>query len=175
MASFDIAIKLTLINEGGDKFTEDPMDAGGATKFGISLRFYKEMINKDATVEDIKLLTESMARSIYKQHFWENNHYDLIASQPVAFKIFDMAVNMGCGVSNKIAQRALNAVGGAPQTIEDGIMGVHSISCINSPKTDRMSYMAALKEGYASHYRHIVDANPSEEKFLNGWLKRAYA
>jgi len=40
MADFDPAVAKTLIREGGARFTDNPDDRGGATKYGISQRAY---------------------------------------------------------------------------------------------------------------------------------------
>lgn len=174
MSSFDLSIEVVLKNEGGDKFTDDPNDSGGPTKYGISLSFYKT-IKHDAKKDDIEMMSRDLALRIYKSEFWDHNSYGSIVNQSIATKIFDMGVNMGCANSNKIAQRALNAVNGAPKTNEDGVMGVHTLFCINSLSNDRMSYISALKEGYACHYRHLVVLNHKDGCFLDGWLKRAYS
>ena len=57
MANFSKAIVKTLAKEGGAIFTDDPNDAGGATKYGISQRAYPNV--------DIRNLTEQQAREIY--------------------------------------------------------------------------------------------------------------
>lgn len=40
MADFNKSIVVTLAREGGSKFTDDPNDRGGATKYGISQHAY---------------------------------------------------------------------------------------------------------------------------------------
>jgi len=61
MADFNQAIEKTLVNEGG--YINDPLDAGGKTKFGISKRSYPDV--------DIKNLTVDGAKSIYKKDYWD--------------------------------------------------------------------------------------------------------
>ena len=88
MANFESAIKQTLIHEGG--YNEVKGDAGGATNFGISLRFLKGLddnldladINNDGKIDslDIKNLTEEHAKKIYFEEFWKANKCDLLAS-----------------------------------------------------------------------------------------------
>ena len=52
MADFNLAISKTLQHEGGDKFTEDTLDHGGATKFGISQKAYTAPSN-DTVIDGI--------------------------------------------------------------------------------------------------------------------------
>ena len=71
----------------------------------------------------------------------------------------------------KLIQRALRAAG--EQVAEDGIIGPITLSAIN--KADPTDLLAALKSEAAGLYRLIAQANPSQQKFINGWLNRAYA
>lgn len=97
MADFYKAIDHILVNEGG--YVNDPNDAGGETKYGISKRSYPNV--------DIKLLTEEAAKQIYRRDFWDANNLDQIKDQAVATKILDMAVNMGSSRAAKILQQVL--------------------------------------------------------------------
>src|SRR5215468_2796972 len=81
MASFDLAVAKTLIREGGARFTDNPDDRGGATKYGISQRAYPN--------EDIANLTEDQAKAIYKQDYWDRVSGDKLKSQAVAENVFD--------------------------------------------------------------------------------------
>ena len=87
MALFEPAITITLANEGST-LVEDPADAGGLSRYGISQRSYP--------AENIRELTEDRAKFLYKRDFWK---YDDVLDQPLANKIFDMTVNMGIGQS----------------------------------------------------------------------------
>lgn len=70
--------------EGG--YSNDPKDAGGETKFGISKRSYPNL--------DIKNLTIEKAMEIYRKNYWEPLNLDKY-SLPVSLVIFDTAINMG--------------------------------------------------------------------------------
>ena len=81
MSTFDKAIEVTLAHEGG--FTDDPVDTGGATNWGVSLRFLKDAgdldgdgvldgdLDGDGDVDydDIKKMARAEAIRIYKLHF----------------------------------------------------------------------------------------------------------
>src|ERR1700728_2902930 len=156
MSSFNLAIPATLKNEGGAYITMDLDDPGGATKYGISLRFYKAAIKESADVNTIRELSLADAMNIYDNHFWKPNNYGQITTQSIAAKIFDIGVNIGPAESNKIAQRALGTFYGHTGVDVDGVMGNITISKINHGSVDRQSYLTALKEGYACYYRELV-------------------
>ena len=113
-ASFESEIPTNLRHEGG--FNNDPADAGGATNFGVSLRWLKaqglleDLEQQDRTQDEIAVvreMTQEQASALYKSYFWNPNNYDAIDSQLVATKIFDCAVNMGAPRAHRIVQVAL--------------------------------------------------------------------
>ena len=176
MNDFDSVINSTIKREGGDKFTNDPLDSGGATKYGISLRFYRSDIDPYANSDTIKALTEEGAISIYKEHFWLKYNLDKIPLSYAASKIFDIGVNIGTRTACKIAQRALQVVYGYGCCEDDGVFGVKTLDLMNKMVglLSQQRYEAALTEGFACYYRAIKDG-PSKSRFINGWLKRVYS
>jgi len=158
-----------LKHEGG--FT---IDHAGATNFGISERFAREIgldINGDGKTdaEDIKLLTVDKAIAIYQKEFWDKYGYDKIDDWSIAAKVFDMAVNMGAKQAHRIVQRALNWCG-FPCAI-DGILGKITLSLIN--KAPQETLMKALCLFHEKFYLDIISKNVKYLKYKNGWLKRA--
>jgi lysozyme family protein len=55
---------------------------------------------------------------------------------------------------------------------EDGILGKVTLAAVNS--ADAGELLAALRSEAAGYYRGIVIKNSSQNRFINGWLKRAY-
>jgi len=168
LASFLDAVELTLENEGG--YVNHPSDPGGATNFGISLRFLKT-INPEATEDTIKDLTLLEAGKIYIEHFWVANRYCKIESQEVANKVFDMCVNMGQLRANKCLQSAVRAASGAELEL-DGIIGRNTLREVNEASS--CALLAALKVEGAWRYVALVNADISRKVFLRGWLNRVY-
>lgn len=183
MADFELAISKTLDNEGGDKYTETLGDRGGATKYGISLKFMTECIYdlpdelkkvkgtvierlfiRRPTKDTIRYLTECEAKFIYKMYFWDRNRYGEIEDQDVADKVFDMAVLMGAPRANIIAQSVFH-VGNLSR---DGIMGPKTISYINTCE----DYLDCLIRDFIKHFISICNKDRSQDRFLLGWLNR---
>ena len=156
MADFNPAISKTLQHEGGDKFTDDTLDHGGATKFGISQKAYPKL--------DIRNLSEDHAKDIYRRDYWNRVKGDDIQSQLVAETIFDVCVNMGVSGGSKLAQKTL-AIEPA-----DGIIGPQSLAVINAADEDLFIAKFALAK--IQRYTEICQADSSQKKFLLGWLNR---
>ncbi len=158
MRDFNKAFAFVMKNEGG--YSNDASDAGGETKFGISKRSYPDI--------DIAHLTEEQATEIYERDFWAP-----YASFPdrIATKVFDLAVNMGHRQAVLILQRVLRCCG-ALNVKDDGILGPVTRSAVQVAHQDLL--MVALRSEAAGVYRLLAAKNPSQQKFLNGWLKRSY-
>lgn len=168
MAGFNEAVEKVLKHEGG--FVNDPLDRGGATNFGITQAVYDAWVRKTknnptykSTVAEIKNMPIGNAKLIYKTNYWDAIGGDNIKYYSVAFALFDQAVNRGVGAVSKQVQQVLNL----PQ---DGKLGPKSIEALNklSDKDFLNQFYLMAKKSYES----IVDKNPTQEKFLNGWMNR---
>ncbi|MEM7197149.1 MAG: glycosyl hydrolase 108 family protein [Pseudomonadota bacterium] len=175
MADFQSAIAKTLAHEGG--FVDDPADAGGATNWGISLRFLRAEgdigdVDGDGDIDanDVRQMTRAEAIEIYRVKFWERYHYADLAGS-IGEKLFDLCVNMGPRQAHKILQRALRACGFVVD--EDGIIGPNTIRAAN--ETDGTLLLVALRAEAAGFYRSLIAQKPALQKFQNGWLNRAYS
>ena len=156
MATFDKAIGAVLEHEGG--YTFDPNDPGGETKYGISRKTYPNL--------DIKALTLDQAKAIYKRDYWI---YSRIQDQDVATKVFDMAVNLGPPAAHRLLQTALLALG---ETVAvDGVFGPQTLAATNRVNPEQL--LQELRARAAVYYAQTVVANPPEQKFLLGWMRRA--
>jgi len=154
MADFNQAIEKTLVNEGG--YVDDPSDAGGETKFGISKRSYPDVDIKNLTVDD--------AKAIYKKDYWDKLKADEIASQKVAFELFDTAVNMGVKTASKLMQ-------GCSGAYVDGIIGSQSLESINN--IDEELLLLRFRLARVSRYIYLAKKRPANKKFLFAWINRA--
>jgi len=161
MSEFLPAFDFMIPHEGG--YVDDPADAGGETKYGISKR--------DHPTLDIANLTMDEARTIYEHEYWNPYPYGQIDNQNVANKVFDATVNMGSSQSHKLLQRACGACG-APVVV-DGQLGPITLAAVNSidPTALLMEFRAKMKD----FYYQLAESKPSNQRFLDGWLARANA
>lgn len=169
MTNFDTAMAFVSEHEGG--FVDDPTDKGGATRYGISLRFLQlaqEDVNGDGHVDraDIVDLSLSQAHEIYRRHFWLHYRLDEIEHPFIAAKIMDLFVNMRGVVAAKVVQKCL------PGLAPDGILGSRSLSAVNAHTSPARLY-GVLSVNQGDVYRRIVKADYTQSKYLKGWLRRA--
>jgi lysozyme family protein len=98
---FDRAIEVVLTHEG-ETYTDNPLDRGGPTKFGIAQRW-----NPDV---DVRQLTRAQAIEIYWERYWKGRGYEDLRER-IPIKVFDLAVNLGEKKAITCLQRALRACG----------------------------------------------------------------
>ncbi len=158
---FDRAIEVVLDHEG-ESLTDRPDDRGGPTKFGISQRWNPDI--------DVRELTRAQAVEIYWHRYWVGRNYELLPD-PVATKVFDLAVNLGHQTSVSCLQRALRACG--QRIVLDGVLGQRTADAAR--RSGLGPLLAALRSEAAGEYRVRVARDPRQAAFLNGWLNRAYA
>jgi lysozyme family protein len=174
MSLFELSIPTVLRHEGG--FNNVSGDPGGATNFGVSLRWLRaqglleelEHEEGDVThdeIQAIKLMTVAEAEAFYQRFWWDAYKYGTIIPQAVATKIFDMSVNLGAPRAHRMVQKAL-------QLDQDGILGPKSMAELNTMSS--LTVIISLQNTQAQFYRDLVTANPARQKFLQGWLNRAY-
>lgn len=166
MADFATAVEVVLRHEGG--WVNDPADPGGATNYGISLRWLRSVI-PDADEATIRHMTREYAMDLYRRHWWEPNNYGAIVDQNTAAKVFDMAVNMGAKQAHKLVQRACNACGYS--LIVDGSLGPKSFMAINTAPS--IPLLGKIVSEQSDFYRDLATRKPEMAKFLPGWLHRA--
>jgi len=158
---FDRAIDVVLMHEG-QILTDHPDDRGGPTKFGISQRW-----NPDVNVRE---LTRDQAIEIYWERYWLGRGYERLP-EPVAIKVFDLAVNLGDQTAVTCLQRALRACGIRVKI--DGRLGPET--CGAAGRADAAVLIAALRSEAAGEYRIRVARDAGQATFRDGWLNRAYS
>ena len=168
MASFDKYIPLLAQVEGGyQNMANDPgnfnsLGQNVGTNFGISARFYETIIKRPPAVSDMYAITASLAKGLFKNHFWNVCKADQIKDQAMANTIVDHHVNAGSGV--KLAQKVLNDHFGYKMA-EDNGMGPITLAALNAVKPS--AFVSRYNEARADYYRSIGNAT-----FINGWLTR---
>ena len=157
---FEKAVNYVLSNEGG--YVYDKNDPGGETKYGISHRSYPTLNIKNLTLED--------AKKIYYCDYWLKSKCNQIKDDFVATQVFDLSVNLGIRAATIVLQRALRA--GGINVSEDGLIGPVTLSGVSILKPPIL--LAAIKAEAAGYYRTLAAQKPALQRYLNGWLNRAY-
>lgn len=192
---FDAAFARLIRVEGG--YVNDLADPGGATKYGISLRFLvgeglKDLdldghgdfdldMDGDIDVADIKSLSLVDAKMLYHRCFWKRLGCESIPA-PLGEAMFDQGVNGGLAAARKLLQQAINRIIGkiplrSIRLLVDGEIGGTTIRYLDSLIARNDVGVTGLVEEYrdaaADRYLALVKRNPRLGKFLTGWLRRA--
>lgn len=162
-ADFERCFRFTLGREGG--FVNDPVDAGGATNHGISLRFAVGLgrvldldHDGDMDADDIRLITPAVARTIYAAHFWRPVGGDGLPG-PLGLVAFDTAVLCGADRAARWMQQALGVTA-------DGAVG--PITLAAARQRDLAQTIADLLLLRETHLRQA----PTFPTHGRGWLRR---
>jgi lysozyme family protein len=166
VSTFDAAIGTILDHEGG--LVDHPADPGGLTNRGITWETYCQWKGARATMDELRALSVEEATAIYRALYWLPV-YDLIDSQDVATKTFDMTVNMGHRQAHRLIQRATGDCG--YRCAPDGVFGPATLAAVNSCEPSVL--LLAMCHHQADFYRDLAATRPSMAVFLHGWLERA--
>lgn len=176
---FDKAMAFVEQWEGG--FVNDPRDPGGATKYGISLRFLRSLAPElgdvdgdgDVDADDILALTPERARELYRAHFWDPLGLDHIHVL-LALPLFDTAVNMGRRRAVTICQETVRDLG-VPVAV-DGAMGpITREACLLVLKCRHREVGDRFCLRRCGHYSGIIEANTKLSRYMRGWVNRTVA
>jgi lysozyme family protein len=150
MDIFTRCVDWTLIAEGGDRLVRD---AGGLTKWGIAERYNPGV--------DIASLDRDGAIKIYRDRYWIPAGCDKY-QPPVAFVMFEFAVNPGLGAAIKGAQDAAGLT-------QDGKLGPRTTAALCAGEL-WMAYR--LLERRLHYYDTKAQLTPAKAQFLRGWRLR---
>lgn len=163
MANFEPALSFVLDNEGR-VITTVPGDPGGETCWGISRVEWPEWLgwqDVDAGKTSAAIL-ESEVSAFYYINFWEFGGF---VSQRIATKTMDTCVLVGKSNGIKMLQ---SVIGGL--TV-DGVIGPKTTAAVNTQ--NETALFNHLVSELCNYLRDIVNHNPSDLKFLAGWINRA--
>jgi lysozyme family protein len=142
-------------------YVNDPLDRGGETKYGVASKANPDL--------DIANLDWEGAKRVYFRRYWlAANCDDLTLISPrLAVLHFDGAVNHGVGRAGRFLQRAVGAV-------EDGDVGPATLKAVREfiKKNGDIPLCNKICDLRADFYNQIVARDPSQKRFINGWMRR---
>lgn len=145
-------------------FTNDPNDTGGATMIGVTIGTYRQYCRykgfKAPTIQDLKNMPYKVWRDIVYTMYWNKWKADTIIDQSVANMVVDWIWHSGASTIKKV-QTLLGVTA-------DGIVGPKTITALNNDKDIKNKLYQSRK----AYFEAIVKRNPSQKKWLKGWMNR---
>ncbi len=178
MSFLDDALDGVIKREGG--YVNDPRDAGGATRYGIT----EAVARANGYTGDMKDLPLDLARKVYADKYWTGPGFARIAqiSEAIAVEMLDTGINMGAGKASEFLQRSLNAFsqnGEAYPVIRiDGLCGPGTFSALQAYMRARgrsggeTVMLRALNCLQGSRYIDLTEQRPQNAAFCFGWFSQ---
>ena len=161
----------------GEKYTNDPKDSGGPTKWGWTEKALRDM----GWNGDVRNLDRATAYDLYYARFVVNSGYQPIMalSAQIVAELVDTAVNMGEARAGRFLQMCLNAFNNEqklyPDITEDGIVGKRTVATLQTYLKHRGSegelvMLRALNSLQGAYYLELSRSRPKDERFVYGWI-----
>lgn len=163
MARFDdcLAFILSPNIEGG--YSNDPSDHGGATNGGVTQATYDGWRKAQGLpLQPVNFITRTEEAAIYQTEYWTPAHCGQLP-QPVDLCVFDAAVNSGPHKSQQLLQEAIGAT-------PDGNIGPNTLAAVAAIPS--LAVATQYCDQHEHFYRSIVATDPTQARFLAGWLNR---
>ncbi len=163
-SAFDTAFAAVVGVEGA--YSSDPSDPGNwtggvvgsgklrGTKYGISAAAYPTL--------DIASLTLDAAKALYRANYWNPISGDELPG-PIAFTVFDCAVNQGLTAAKIILQQALDVEA-------DSVIGPETIAA--ATRQDNNPQPTVLEIGARRALRYAQTSGLAT--FGLGWMRRVF-
>jgi lysozyme family protein len=147
----------------GTKFTDHPLDPGGATKYGIiQSRYDQYRVANKLPKQSVNKISKKEYTDIYEDYYWEPVRAKWLDGT-LGLALFDTAVNLGVGGCISRLQAALRVpiTGKWTQEISDVIHQADQL------KVALKICQLRIKKRYDR-----VKQRPDQKVFLKGWLNR---
>lgn len=181
-ALFDMYIKATLLKEGQGQYTNNPLDSGGPTKWGIT----EARARASGYTGNMIDLPYEVAYTIYQTCFWIEPQFDQIALifRRLGAYMLDTGINNGPHIPAVWLQRSLNVLNGQgklwPDVTVDGMAFRMTRAALSKyiimRGTEGQRILLDMMQALAGvRYIELAENKPTQEVFEFGWLsKRAF-
>lgn len=149
--------------EGG--WVNNPDDQGGETNKGITYATWEQFFGD--THDRFMAMSDADWAYIFLHGYWNAILGNQINSQAIADFLVDWYWGSGTYAVRHL-QQVLNDLGYAVSI--DGAMGPQTLAAVNA--ADPQTLLDALNANKAQFYQSIVDNDPSQAQFLQGWMNR---
>ena len=159
-----------IIEREGRRFTNDPADAGGPTRYGITAATLGDWrrLGRPATAAEVAALAEAEAREIYWHRYITGPGFTAIRDDALRIMMIDAGVHHGPIRSTRWVQEILGV-------LADGHFGPITAAAMNA-----LGAVAALrleKRLVAHRLRHFAKQmnDHSQWPYAGGYMNRAAA
>lgn len=143
-STYDDALRRLLAHEGG--YSNHPADPGGPTKYGITLSVYRRYAKPDATPADVRAMTVTDAKAIYRARYWNALRCDELPAG-VDYAVFDYGVNSGVARAARVLRHVVGAARG--QGVDAAVLAAvrrrEARTLINAICDERLAFLKRLK------------------------------
>ena len=153
-----------VIAREGRVFTNDAVDRGGPTKFGITQKTLAAWRGTAATAADVEALTEDEARKIYEREYVTRPGFEKVADDKLRALLVDAGVLHGPGSATKMLQQALKVP-------DDGVLGRVTLRAIEDAGAAAVYRRLAVQR--IRFLGRLVTDRPDQARFCAGWMNRA--
>ena len=161
-----------LVSEGWDRYTNNPADKGGPTKFGVTQKTLSSYRGHEVTAEEVRAMKVEEARAICIGEYIVKPKYEQLTNGWLRYVVVDAAYNSGPSAANKMLQSAL-------QVEQDGVLGPKTLAAANlvDGKSLARKFLAARTRFFGRiTSKNLTDADkdgvPDNVEFISGWLNR---
>lgn len=155
----DDQIIAAILGHEGTAYTNDPNDAGGPTKFGITLANLSAWRGHPCTAADVKALELPEADAIYRVQYLRP--FDALTGV-LRGNVIDMGVNAGVRRATMLLQEMVGAD-------VDGWIGAQTVGLLLPGITWNPIYIGFR----LAFYEDLILATPKNRKWRPGWRRRA--
>lgn len=143
-----------IVNEG---------DGGGFTRLGLTSKNFSSFVPDNFFTDLPFAEAVTWAKDVYKTQYWNHFMGDAIQSDTVAAPLLSFAVNRNVKIAVKALQAALSIE-------QDGVLGPETLAELNSKNPDMVAKL--FRANWENFYHTVVELNPGDERFLQGWINR---
>jgi lysozyme family protein len=158
----DNAIIAVILDHEGSVYTDDPADAGGPTRWGITLPVlaqFRRVPESTLHPTDIMYLTREEAIDIYR--FLYVQPFTALPISTLRTNVIDMGVNAGVSTSVRLLQQTVGAT-------VDGLLGTQTITLAGT-----FNWNPVFVGMRVAYYERLIQIKPINMKWRNGWRRRA--
>ncbi|ULQ45958.1 hypothetical protein JN531_012695 [Flagellatimonas centrodinii] len=171
-----------IIRAEGDRYTNDPSDSGGPTRWGITQATLSRYRGRAVTPNEVAALTRDEAAQIYERMYWIDPGLHLLGehSMLIAAEVMDTGVNCPMRAAVTMLQRQLNVHNDRGRhyadLVVDGRCGAKTAEALQAFLARRGTLgeqvlFVALNGMQVAYYTELAERREKDERWLWGWLR----